>query len=282
MLRTTFILTIVLGLASLLAAKQSATTAGPSPATTPTSQATAQSSAAPPVQDENARRARTLLDQATQALGGQAYLNIQDMEQEGRTYAFYHGESQGAGTLFWRFWKWPDKDRFELTKQRDVVEVYNGDQGWEVTFRGVRPHDPKDLAKVTQRRHYALDQVLRNWLKEPNVALFYSGTALAAGRQADQVTVSNDRNESVDIFLDTNTHLPVQKTFRVRDPEYHDKNVESEIYDSYRTVQGIATPFTVTRTHNGEMENQRFITKTTYNMGLPDAMFEPKGAATKH
>ena len=46
-------------------------------------------SAAP--QDESSRRARVLLDKMIQALGGQAYLNIQDMSQEGRTYGFSHG-----------------------------------------------------------------------------------------------------------------------------------------------------------------------------------------------
>ena len=41
---------------------------------------------------ENSRKARTLLDQAIQALGGPAYLSIQDISQEGRTYSFHHGE----------------------------------------------------------------------------------------------------------------------------------------------------------------------------------------------
>jgi hypothetical protein len=43
-----------------------------------------------PVDQENANKARALLEQAIQALGGQAYLNIQDFSQEGRTYSFYH------------------------------------------------------------------------------------------------------------------------------------------------------------------------------------------------
>src|ERR1039458_5940979 len=62
---------------------------------------------------ENARQARALLNQAIQALGGQAYLNIRDMQQLGRTYSFYHGRSTGAGALFWRFVEYPDKERLE-------------------------------------------------------------------------------------------------------------------------------------------------------------------------
>src|ERR1700732_4276808 len=52
---------------------------------------------------ENSRKARKLLDQALQALGGQAYLNVHDIQQEGRTYSFYHGQPTSNGVLFWRF-----------------------------------------------------------------------------------------------------------------------------------------------------------------------------------
>ena len=51
----------------------------------------------------------------------QAWLNLQDMEQQGRSYGYSHGQPSSLGTVFWRFWKYPDKDRIELTKQRDVV-----------------------------------------------------------------------------------------------------------------------------------------------------------------
>src|SRR5512140_623360 len=85
---------------------------------------------AAPGQDESTRKARAWIDKMIVALGGDAYLNIQDMTQEGRTYGFSHGESSG-GAPFWRFYKWPDKERLELTKQRDWIIIHNGDKGWE-------------------------------------------------------------------------------------------------------------------------------------------------------
>src|SRR5579871_5421824 len=92
---------------------------------------------APPAADDaGARKAKALLDQTIQALGGPAYLNVQTMEQQGRTYGFNRGEPAGAGAPFWRYWKWPDKDRLELTKQRDWIIIHNGNQGYEITFKG--------------------------------------------------------------------------------------------------------------------------------------------------
>src|SRR6266576_910500 len=107
-----------------------------------------------PAEQDNARKARNLLDQVIQALGGQAYLSIQDISQEGRTYSFFHGQPNSVGLLFWRFYKFPDKDRFELTKKRDVAYVFNGAPGSEITFKGPHPQDPKDLADYLRRRQY--------------------------------------------------------------------------------------------------------------------------------
>ena len=222
----------------------------------------------------NAQKARRLVDEAIQALGGQAYLNITDMTQEGRTYSFYHGEANSLGTLFWRFWKWPDKDRIELTKQRDVIYIVNGDQGYEITFRGTTPEDPKDLTETLRQRQFSLEYVLRRWLGQPEVALFYDGQTVAENQQADQITFMNGKDQ-VTLYVDQLTHLPIKKTFSWRDESRY-RNEEAEIYGDYRLVQGIKTPFQVVRVHNGEMTRQRFLTKVAYNTGASDSMFEAK------
>ncbi len=125
-----------------------------------------------PVDQANALKARGLIDQAIQALGGPAYLNIQDISQEGRSYSFHLGTSNSAGILFWRFYRYPDQDRVEVTKKRDVVFVYSGDKGYEITYKGTHPGDPKDVADYMRRRMYELDGVLRKWLNERGLARF--------------------------------------------------------------------------------------------------------------
>ncbi len=60
---------------------------------------------------ENARKAKALIDQAIQALGGQNYLTIRDREQQGRSYSFHHGRPSNGGVIFWGFSEFPDKER---------------------------------------------------------------------------------------------------------------------------------------------------------------------------
>jgi len=252
---------------SFLAFGQSSTSTSPSPT---------QASQEAPVAQENSAKAKALLDQAIQALGGDAYLHIQDMTQQGRTYSFHRGEATSTGVLFWRFVKYPDKERIELTKQRDVADVFNGVKGYEITYKGTAQLDTKVLADYLRRRDHSLDLVLRKWINEPGVALFYEGSAIAADKPAEQVSIMNAKNDSVTLYIDSTTHLPLKKMFTWRDPADNLLNKEEEIYDAYRPTQGIMTPYSLTRFYNGEMSNQRFLNNVTYNNSLNESMFDAK------
>jgi hypothetical protein len=134
--------------------------------------------------------------------------------------------------------------------------------------------DPKDLADVVRRRKFALDQVLREWVNQRGVALFYNGPSVAADKPAEQVEILTAQNQGVTIDIDATTHLPLKKSFSWRDPTDKERNVEAEVYDNYRPVQGIMTPFSVTRFFNGDMANQRFLNSVSFNQGLRDSMFQ--------
>ena len=226
-------------------------------------------------EDENSRKAKTLIEQAISALGGQTYLTIRDREQQGRGYAFHHGRAEGGGSVFWSFTEFPDKERVEITKERDIAELYVGNKGWEITYKGARPIDPKDLDQYLRRRRFSLDAVLRTWINDPGVVLLYEGNAIAAQHPALRVTLINTQNESVTLYFDVDTHLPVKKSFEWRDPIDRQKNVEEEVYENYRAVAGIMAPYNVTRFFNGDMAGQRFFNSVTINQGLDQAMFDP-------
>ncbi len=227
-------------------------------------------------EQEDARKARAVVEQGIQALGGQAYLTIRDREQQGRGYSFHNGRPNGEGALFWSFTEFPDKERVEITKERDIAELYVGNRAWEITYKGPRPIEQKDLDDYLRRRHFSLDTVLRTWINNPGVVLLYVGMAVAAQHPATQITVINAQNESVDLYFDNDTHLPVKKAFSWRDPVDRQKNLEEEIYENYRPVSGVMCPYNLTRYFNGDMASQRFLNSVTINQGLDEAMFDPK------
>ena len=226
--------------------------------------------------DPGTQKAKQILDRMIQALGGQAWLDIKNVSQTGRTYTLFHGQSTGPGVLFWRFTEFPDKERIELTKQRDIAYVYYSDKGFEITFKGTAALDPKVLADYLRRRNHSLEWVLRKWLKEPGVAILYEGSAIAGDKPADQVSIINSDNDSVTLYIDNQTHLPIKKSFTWRDPLDRLRNTEDEIYDAYRPTEGFMTPYSLTRFYNGEMVNQRFLNTVNYNDELKPGMFDAK------
>ena len=247
---------------------------------------------------DNAHKARALLDQTIQALGGQAYLTAQNRAEEGRWYTLYHGQSRGPGAQYRQFSRFPEQDRLEIfgrgnvfiplplfgsvdvivvskkAGKSDLVVIHNGDKGYEITNKGTSSQDKDDLKAYLRRRQHSLEQVLRKWINDPTMQFFYDGLAIVGAKPTDQVTLLNSQNDSVSVYLDQNTHLPLKTSFTWRDPEDKQKNVEEEIFDNYRLVQGVMTPHSITRTFNGETSHQRFINTVRYDVPLPPSTFD--------
>ena len=242
---------------------------------------------------DNARKAWTLLDHTLQALGGEVFLSYRNRVEQGRYYPLYHGRTNTTGLQYNYYVEYPDKDRFELLGTKDihiipgtidiggirsnksvVVLIHNGLKGYETTYKGTALQDKEDLANYLRRRPHSLDWIFRKWMKDPSVALFYEGVTNIDAKPADQVSLLNSQNDSVTLYLDQTTHLPLKTSYSWRDPTDKQRNVEEEIFDNYKPVDGIMTAHAITRLFNGDMSQQRFISTVHYNQNLPDRMFE--------
>ena len=218
---------------------------------------------------KNAKQARAVLDLMVQALGGQAWLNMKNQERQGMVAAFFHGKPDTGTTEIFEFHQWPDHDRIEVTKHRDVVEFYVGRTGEEVTYRG-KTALPQDMVDdYLRRRDHSIETVVKTWMNDPKTILVYEGQRLAERHLADQVTLISAANEAVTIQMDTQTHLPLRRTFEWRDPLYKDKNTDAEEYDDYHVMDGIPTPFTISRYKNDDEIRQYYLVHVKYNQDLP-------------
>jgi hypothetical protein len=227
---------------------------------------------------KNAHQAREALDAMVQAMGGQAWLDMKNKETEGHVAAFFQGNPDLGTMLTYEYHQWPDHDRIEVTKHRDVVEFFIGREGWEVTYRGKKAMDKELLEDYLRRRDHSIEMVVKQWLKNPNTILIYEGPHMVERREAVQVTVISPNNESVTILMDVSTHLPLRREFQWRDPLYHDKNTDAEEYDDYHTIQGFPTAFTISRFKNGDMVRQYFVTGANYNQTLPGDFWDVDAA----
>jgi hypothetical protein len=260
-----------------------------------TPRAHAQASAIPSAQsspDTNDPQAgRKLLDKMVEALGGQAWLNRTDYSAAGQTGTFYKSAANPYVTQFERYVRLqPFGQRTIIvskqgviipTTKRDVAEIWTADKGYEVTYKGKKELPAKDITEFFLYQNHSLDTVMLNWLKQPGILVTYEGTELTERKVADKVSILTTSNDGVEISLDENTHLPIRLTFQWRDPTYKDFNTEVQGYDNYHPIDGVMTPLTLTRYHNGDITSQVYLTQVHYNVHFPPDLLDPDRPLTK-
>lgn len=223
-------------------------------------------------------KARALLQQMVQALGGDAWLNISNFMVEGRMAGFFKNETTGSEP-FVMYHKavgnTPGIDRYELTKKRDVIELWVDDTGYEITFKGKKDLPKSVVAEHVRRSYYSIEQIAHVWMKDPNAIVTYDGTDMVGRRLCDKMTIINHKNEGVTIWTDITTHLPLRRRFQSRNATYKDFDEDVEEYEDYHVMNGIPTALSVTHYQNGDMVGQRFITTAKYNLPLQDSLFDP-------
>jgi hypothetical protein len=223
--------------------------------------------------EESAAKAKQLLNQAIDAMGGAAYLNVHDVTCSGRIGTFDHaGQLTGFGQ-FIDYTIPPFKERQENLPKRNIIEVYNGDKGWELDRGGVSDAPPANLADFQATVKKDLDNILRHRIHEPDMTFRYGGTDVIDGWQAQWVELIDGENQTIRIAFQTSTHLPVRKTADNNDPKTHLKMKEIEYYSNFHPIDGIQTAYQLTRERNGIKIFQAFFDKCEYNTNLSDSLF---------
>jgi len=253
------------------------------------SQADSIPSAAPvqPAGQTAEQRGRELISEMVTALGGQAWLDRQNVQEQGRFATFFQGQPNGIITEFklTRQFAGPNRPaamRVVFLTERgmilpgkkiDVVQIWTNGTGSEVTYKG-KTTLPKDQVEDFYRsRAHSIEAVVRDWIKAPGVMIMDDGTSMVGRRMADKISILTADNDAVTLELDTNTHLPLRRTFQWRNTTYKDYDTDAEEYEDYHTIQGLPTPFTTTLYHNGEMASQTFLVDVKYNTDLPPDTF---------
>jgi len=232
----------------------------------------------------NAAEARAALDDMMQALGGNRWLNLRNSFVEGTLAAFYEDKPTGVTVRYWQ-WTTPDEQRIDLTEKKhdphNWVQIYTGRQCWEITWQGKKAMARDVCDSAIRRRDHSIQTAVRVWMKNPNTLLIDDGQTLAERHLAEQVTLLDEGNDAITIQMDAETHLPLSCSWSWRDPVYHDKDTDVEEYADYHLIDGIPTPFTITRLHNGDMVQQLFVLKAAYNVPLPPDGFDMDAIAAK-
>jgi len=221
--------------------------------------------------DQSAAKAKQVIQQAIDALGGQTYLNVRDQTCEGRVAFFGHNSQLINYQTVFDYNLFPDKERTEYSKKRNVIDVYNGDKGWSLDRGGVSDASADAIAEFQQGLKRDINHLFRFQMKEPGLDYQYNGRDIVDLKEADWVEVTNPEHLTIRIAVSRLTHLPISAEYISRNPKTHERTVETEMFSNYQKVEGIETAFQDTRSRDGNKTFQFFVTNCHYNTGLnPD------------
>lgn len=229
-------------------------------------------------------RGKRVVHEALQALGGDAYLKMEDRVEAGRAYSFHENRLAGLsvakihtrylvapavpapGTIYLRERDGFGKDEFQSFLFRD-------DGAWEITFRGAQTLPDERLANWKDSTRRNILYILHNRLKEPGLAFYSNGTDRWENKPVEIVEITDAENSTVTVMFDAASKLPVRQVYRRRNPEYKDFDTETMLFGNYRDLGGVKWPYQIRRDRNGQKVFEMFSESVEVNKGLKDDLF---------
>src|SRR5215831_16442738 len=174
-------------------------------------------------------RGKRVVEQSLQALGGDAFLNMQDRVESGRAYSFYRQELSGLSIakIYTRYLapvpgqiSARERQAFGKNEYNAVLFTENG--AWEMTFCGARPLADQryDAYKDSTLRN--IFYILRERLKEPGMDFYSRGSDIFQNTPVEIVDITDADGRTVTVYFSQSTKLPVRQVFKRRNPEFTD------------------------------------------------------------
>jgi outer membrane lipoprotein-sorting protein len=223
--------------------------------------------------EASAAKAKQILQDLINALGGSGYLDIRESHCEGRLARFGHNGELTGYTNFKVYWRYPDKNRTDYSKKGVIINLYNGDKGWTLDRGGVTELPAAEVAGFQELAKKDINNLLRVRIKEPGMVFRFAGTDIVDLKTVDWVEITDPEQRVFRLAVDRSSHLLVRTVVTTEDETTHDHSVETNIYTNFQLMDGAWTPLQITSDRDGRRVNQVFFAFCKYNSGLSDDFF---------
>lgn len=227
-------------------------------------------------------RGKRVLNEALQALGGEAFLHMQDRVESGRMYSFYREQISGFSnaTIYTRYLP-PAADKAMLRereifgkKQDEGSLLFTEAGAWDIGFHGARPFDDQRWNNYRDNTLRNIFYILRQRLNEPGLILYSQGSDFYERAPVEIVDITDAAGVTVTVYFDKFSKLPVRQTSRRRNPQFKDFDTEVSVFGKFRDVGGgVKWPYDVKRERNGEKIYEMYSESVEINKTLKDNLF---------
>ena len=235
-----------------------------------------------------AERGKRLVNEALQALGGDAFTHMQDRAESGRVFNFYRSEitALSLAKIYTQYLPAPAPGNLGLRERESFLAetlkrpetsaiLFREDGAWSITFRGAEPLDSQryqDFKDSTVRNVF---YILRCRLNEPGWEFDWQSTDVFENRPVEIVDMTDGAGQTVTVTFDQDSKLPLRETYRRRNAQFKDFDTESTFFANYHAAgHGVQWPTNIRRERNGDKIFEMYSDTVEVDKGPAADLFE--------
>ncbi|PSQ81069.1 MAG: insulinase family protein [Bacteroidetes bacterium QS_8_68_15] len=220
---------------------------------------------APTATDEQVAAGQDLLAEVREAMGGDAYDDIDNVRRSVETNAGGQTIEQTIATNL------AGQVRAEVSTPRGTVTIIDdGEQAFIKTPRGTQPAPP-------QVRKQFLGGLQRNFsylMTQPGeLEVSDQGTQTVEGTELRALRVTPPGGNAFTLMVDPETMMPARMSFQGQNPQTGQSFEATNVFSDYREKSGVMVPYTTTTYRGGEEAATTTVTGFETNVDFPDGYF---------
>jgi hypothetical protein len=240
--------------------------------------------------EDVAVRGKRVIAECLQAIGGKAFLSMQDRTESGRAYSFYNEKLSGLSiaTIYTRHYDTPPapdelplRERQAFGKDGDFGVLFTGGkEAWDYSYRGVRPLPDTTAHRWVESYYHNFFCIMRHRYTEPGLLFESQGTDVLLNEPVEVVDITDSENRVTTVYVHYSSKLPVRQRFYRRDPVTKERREEVSEFSKFRDAgSGVQWPFTIRRMRDSEKVYEIYSEHVGINQSLADSLFTlPAGA----
>lgn len=229
---------------------------------------------------ENLAKAEEVINRATEAVGGNAFLNVKTVVGRGFFTTFVEGVSQ-IPARFLDYIAYPDRERTEFTGAGiRAIQTNSGEVGWMYdggtkTLSDMKAAQVEDFKRAMRT---SVENLLRGWWKKDGATLSYVGRREAGlAKRNETVRLTYPDGAWIEYEFGARDGLPAKVIYK-RTRKKADSDETEEVTEEDRlakpiTNAGVTAPFVIDHFINGAQTSRINYESIQYNQPLPDSLF---------
>lgn len=218
-------------------------------------------------------KAKQILKQLLDALGGPLYLSVKTVSCEGRMAQFGHNGDTTGYIAFKEYRGYPDKRRLDYSKKDNVIDIFAGDEGWTLDRGGVSEEPVTSISDFQSAMKRDPNVLLRTRLNEQGLLITYRGIGVADLKTVDWIEFEDSEERKIRMGIDRSTHLLVRTVVRTANEDTREWQEDVTVYSNYQFKDGVQLPMQITRERDGRRISQVFYEGCQLNPELPADWF---------